>query len=341
MNGLFMDLIEHQGSYALLKYSRPVKLLNLARSMVQRKLRRSKVNAYPYKMIVDVTNACNLRCPHCPTGKQVKGRPRGFMDLESYGKILDQLGDYIYIIDLFNWGEPFLNKHLFQMITMAEQKKICTSIHTNLNVQLSDAKLTELLESRLTYLSVSLDGADQETYARYRKGGSLDRALANARRIIELKRKTGRRKPSLSWQFLVFPHNVHQVEDARKLSEEIGFDRFVTMKGIIDRNMRDMVDSGDREVMKDPRGGTCDWLWTTATFHWDSRVGPCCLQFMSRDDVGESGDDDFMSVWNNDKFQYARSLFSKKPRVFQNIMCNHCYKVRALQPVASGKGENR
>lgn len=101
----FNDPVGRQCPHALLKYSTPAKLLNLARSLLQRKLRRSNVAAYPFKLVVDITNSCNLRCTHCPTGKQVKGRPRGFMDLEKFGQILDQLGGHASIIDLFNWGE--------------------------------------------------------------------------------------------------------------------------------------------------------------------------------------------------------------------------------------------
>ncbi len=312
--------LAHQGQHALLNYSTPRKLRNLARSLVERKLRRSRVTAWPYRLIVDVTNSCNLRCSHCPTGKQVKGRPRGFMDLARFGRILDELGDFAYIIDLFNWGESLLHKDIVQMISMAEQRKVCTSIHTNLNVRLSDVKLEGLLQSGLTYLSVSLDGADQETYGQYRKGGSLDTALDNAARLISFRKRLGRRKPFLTWQYLIFPHNAHQVERAHGLSQDIGFDRFVTMPGITDRN----------RPVDDRRGGICDWLWTTATFHWDGGIGPCCLQFMDRDDFGVFGDDDFMSVWNNEKFQDARSLFSGNPRSRQKIMCNQCYKVKAF-----------
>jgi len=194
---------------------------------------------------------------------------------------------------------------------------------------LTDEKLEELLHSGLTYMSVSLDGADQETYAEYRTGGNLALALDNAGRLIRLRKRAGGRTPYLTWQFLVFPHNEHQVGEARKLSEEIGFDRFTTMRGITGRNMQDVVDSGDTDVMKDLRGGICDWLWTTATVHWNDKLGPCCLQFMERDDFGSLGDGDFMAVWNNAEFQYARSLFSKQPRAYQSIICNHCYKVVA------------
>ena len=76
-------------------------------------------------------------------------------------------------------------------------------------------------------------------------------ALNNARRIIERKKQMGRRKPYLTWQFLVFPHNGHQVEDARQSSKEIGFDHFVTLPGITSREVQD--------AESDPPGGGC-WM---------------------------------------------------------------------------------
>ncbi len=308
-------LIGHQLLHTLVNYGTPARLLNLSRSLAERTVRRTRVSAWPYRLVVDVTNACNLRCPHCPTGKQVQGRPKGFIDEQRFEQILDQLGGQALIIDLFNWGEPLLHRDLFRMIAMAEQRRICTRVHTNLNFPLSDEQLGQLIDSGLTYLSASLDGADQETYETYRRSGSLETALETAGRILRLRKERGRRKPYLTWQFLVFPHNRHQVETARTLAAEIGFDRFETRQGITGREQ----ESGS---------GICDWLWTTAAIHWDGKVGPCCRQFMARDDFGEIGDGDFMSVWNNEKFRYARSLFSRRPLSHQQIICNHCQRVK-------------
>ena len=43
-------------------------------------------------------------------------------------------------------------------------------------------------------------------------------------------------RPSIEWKFLVFPYNQHQVEEARALAMELGFDTFtpVTSERIID-----------------------------------------------------------------------------------------------------------
>jgi radical SAM protein with 4Fe4S-binding SPASM domain len=71
-------------------------------------------------------------------------------------------------------------------------------------------------------------------------------------------------------------------------------------------------------------------LWTTANFHWDGSIGPCCLQFKQEDDFGSINESSFKSVWNNEKFVYARSLFAHKRKNIankQDVICNRCYKV--------------
>ena len=42
----------------------------------------------------------------------------------------------------------------------------------------------------------------------------------------------GKYKPNLVWQMLVFPYNEHQVEEAERLSKEIGFDEFHYSKSL-------------------------------------------------------------------------------------------------------------
>ncbi len=107
---------ENQSYHAFIKYNSIPKLLNLILTEYQKKLRRPYLHSYPYKMIVDTNNICNLRCLHCPTGKGIAGRQKGFMTFAEFKRIVNEIGKYIYIVDLFNWGEPLLNKEIFKMI---------------------------------------------------------------------------------------------------------------------------------------------------------------------------------------------------------------------------------
>lgn len=332
INKLRLFIAEHQAYYAFLKYNSLTKLGNLLHTEYSKALSRPHVSSYPYKLILDATNACNLKCPCCPTGRGLKGREKGFMTFERYKKVIDELKPYIYIVDLFNWGEPLLNRDIHRMIEYAESNNICTTIHTNLNRDISPEYARSIVESGLSYLSVSLDGADQAVYSDYRRSGDFEKALDNARLFIGLKSKP-LNKPFITWQFLVFPHNRHQAEQARKLSREMGFDSFRILAGVTTGGLsgQEKTPTNKLKRMKDIEKSKCDWLWTTATFHWDEAVGPCCLQFKQEDDFGSIKDMHFMDIWNNNNFLYARRLMSqtsKQPSGSPNIICNDCYKVK-------------
>src|SRR5215467_1461709 len=75
------------------------------------------VQSRPYYLIVDPTSHCQLRCPTCPTGVEnasrksggnVRFRRRTFLSEEIYDAVLDELGDYLFLIMFYNWGEPLL-----------------------------------------------------------------------------------------------------------------------------------------------------------------------------------------------------------------------------------------
>jgi len=118
---------------SLVCHSTPKKLVNLLAIEIQRKLRRKKVIGYPYILILDPGNICNLRCPLCPTGTKEKGMNRQLLKFDLFVKIIDRLYPYVYEVALHNWGEPFLNLDIFKMIAYCKQKNIGTNLSTNLN----------------------------------------------------------------------------------------------------------------------------------------------------------------------------------------------------------------
>ncbi len=65
-------------------------------------------------------------------------------------------------------------------------------------------------------ITVSIDGATQAVYETYRVHGNVERVLANVRTINELKRRYGCDKPRLTWQFVIFGHNEHEIAEARR-----------------------------------------------------------------------------------------------------------------------------
>lgn len=65
-----------------------------------------------------------------------------------------------------------------------------------------------------------IDGVDQETHSKYRRGTQLDRVLENAAAFME-------GGGQATWVMTEFEHNKHQVDEARYLAETMGFEGFI------------------------------------------------------------------------------------------------------------------
>ena len=212
--------------FSVLAHSTPRRLWNLALVEAEFRLRRTRVSGKPYVLVIDPTNVCNLRCPLCPTGLMQRGRKAGLISWETYTRAIDAAAPWAYKVNLFNWGEPLLHTHLFDMVRYAKARNLGTSLSSNLSVQISDERIDELIRSGLEYLCVSIDGATQDVYAMYRRRGDLELVLSNVRRIVKRRKELSSRTPVLEWQFIPMKHNEHEVDAARELAAQIGVDVF-------------------------------------------------------------------------------------------------------------------
>src|SRR6266850_2163795 len=143
----------------------------------------------PRSITIDPLARCNLRCPLCPTGRgHNTSAGKGILTLSLYCKILDQLPKLRTLL-LFNWGEPLLHPQIEEIIAIAHRRGIGVHAHSNLSIKKDDAFFERLIDAGLTSLWVSIDGASEETYSRYRVGGDFGLAIANVDRLARIKRR--------------------------------------------------------------------------------------------------------------------------------------------------------
>jgi MoaA/NifB/PqqE/SkfB family radical SAM enzyme len=193
------------------------------------------------------------------------------------------------------------------MVEEAHARGISTTISTNFSFPFDAARAERLVASGLTVLGVSIDGARQDTYERYRVGGKLERVLANCRLVAEAKRRLGARTPRLVWEFHVFEHNVGDVEEARRLARELDMEISVDKGWVIGP---EWAPEGEWRFFDQPKPVRCPFLWGFAVVNNDGGVAPCCGTFFSDDDMGRVGDGvRFERVWNDERFQLARGFF--------------------------------
>jgi hypothetical protein len=114
----------------------PKRMTNLWRSRIEGMLGRAKLRSLPIRLTVEAANACNLSCPACFTGLgETNGRRKSLMTLELYRRLLDELGDYLFEMEFYSWGEPLLSKFIFEMIGDATAGGISTTISSNFSIR--------------------------------------------------------------------------------------------------------------------------------------------------------------------------------------------------------------
>lgn len=322
-----------------LRYLNLTRLLNLFKVEYALFFKKAVVNAYPYELIIDSTNICHLHCPLCPTGSGKSPKKRGHITLDTFKKIIDELGPYALHVYLHNWGESLLHREIINFISYAKSYRTAVSLSTNLSFHLSEERADSLIASGLDTLVMSIDGTCRETYSKYRVGGDFDLVIKNVRLLVERKRLLKSSRPFLEWQFLKMRHNVHEINRAREMAKEIGVDSIVFGTALLPFGVNDESlarewmpedDIGKRlryDLLDTDTGSKCWWLWKMAVFSWDGAVSPCCYVDEESAVYGSINETSFMDIWNSPAYVSARRLFSGEKND-RNIVCNKCGVLR-------------
>lgn len=323
---------------ALLKLGLQNKFDNFLLIEQEKQARQQYVSGYPYWLTIDPANFCNLKCPFCPTGQMRGSRKKSVLSLENFKKIADELGPYLIHIDFCNWGEPLLNPELPELIKYAKQYHVDTKVDTNLN-HFSEKYAEDIILSGLDKIIVSIDGASPQTYSKYRVGGDFNTAINNLKLLIRKKNELGKTNPYICWQFLVFRHNEHEIEQVKKLGEDLGVGNvsitkaFIGNKDWIPLNAKysqyrkvKSKESITSEYFKQLRQEACNWPWEEVVINPNGSVSVCCSIEDEKDDFGNIFERPFKEIWNNNLYKQARRFIKYKtaPDDAQKNICIGC-----------------
>lgn len=333
LNGMKTKLI-----YRMISKATPRRLWNAfvvyASYRISRLLRRPIQWGLPIGLSVEPTTSCNLRCPQCPSGLRSFSRPTGMLDLPSFKRWLRPISGRLWTLQLYFQGEPLLHPGFSEAVRIGHDAGLFTMSSTNGHF-LTEAHCHKLVESGLDLLVISIDGVDQERYQEYRVGGSLEKVLDGSRELIRIRKQLKSKTPYLIFQMVVFRHNRHQIEAAKELARQIGFDeiRFKTAQvydadsagklipeeAVYTRYARD--ESG-RFGLKNSLPDHCWRLWHSPVVSWDGKVLPCCFDKDAQHIMGELPLADFSSIWRGERYGNFRRALLRDRR--STDICRNC-----------------
>lgn len=288
----------------------------------------------PFAVSIEPTTSCNLRCPECPSGKREFSRPTGMLQFNFFLNVIDQLKNELVYLTFYFQGEPYLNPSFLDMVAHASAKGIYTSTSTNAHY-LTKENAEETVKSGLDRLIISIDGTTQDTYKSYRVGGSLEKVIEGAKNIVEAKRKYKSTTPHVIFQFLVVKQNEHQVDEVKRLAEEIGVDevKFKTAQVYDYKNGNDLIPHSEKySRYKQNLNGTYDlknrmynhcWrLWHSSVITWNGTIVPCCFDKDASHPVGELQNDSFKKIWNGKSYNRFRKAVLNSRKEIE--ICKNC-----------------
>lgn len=308
----------------ILRFSTPKKLINLLKCYKELLLSQEKLDSYPFVAIVEPTNACNLRCPYCATGSGKFDMPPASLSLNDFKAIVDRLGAYLYLIPLFIGGEPFLNKETLSMVRYARDRKIASLIHTNFNITMDSDMACQIVNSGLTYLSVSVDGATQDSFRKYRKGGDLNLVLRNIDLLNDAKQKLNSKEPVMIWQYLLFKHNEHELMQAGEMARGKHM-KFRVLTPQCPPEFKPVRQTKGHPFMK---RGKCKFLWTTLFITSQMIALPCCQAYSEKYNFGRIDLRNFHNLWNNPIYVKTRRWFNREGDDVSDEFKYLCYQCK-------------
>lgn len=298
----------------------------------------------PTTLRVEATTACQLACPTCPTAEGMVDASlgRGYLRAGDFRRLLDQGQGSLRSIELSNFGEPFLNPDLLDIMRIAHEQNVVLTINNGANLNAVRAEVLEgLVKYRVRTLRCSIDGTTQEVYAAYRRHGSLAAVLTNIKKINEFKAASDEPFPALIWQFVVFGHNQHQLADARLAARILGMsfhaklswdDSFspVTDIEMLERQLghaatreRFLAQTGEPYF-----GRVCHDLWQQPQINSNGQMLGCCVNYWA--EFGGNAFDDLAAAVNSPRMDYARAMLQGDASPRDDIPCSRCdlYAVR-------------
>jgi len=316
------------------------KLINWIRVESSLLLKPEKPWGWPTHLQIEPTNLCNLQCRLCPVTEGLR-RAKGHMTLDRFKRIIDETGDYVFLIILWDWGEPFLNPAVYEMISYAKEKGLKLVSSTNGHMFAREEQAKKVVDSGLDTLIFAVDGITQATYEPYRKKGDLKTLIQGIRNVVKVKQASRSETPLINFRFIPMKHNEHELPLLKNFAQSLGVD-LLTIKTL--NPHCEFVREEDRTFLPqdtfyqrfkyDQKGerlrrkkNPCKARWNNPIIHWDEKVSPCTYDPHDDYTVGDLEIGELRDIWWGSALKDLRRQFRRDyQQIKQCAWCSYAFE---------------
>jgi MoaA/NifB/PqqE/SkfB family radical SAM enzyme len=175
------------------------------------------------EVLLDTTNRCNLRCIMCHfTYRSAQDATRQEWTPAFLDRVEQEVFPHARHVQVSLGTEPLMWKH-FPGLLDALQRARVPYVEMITNGQLlTEGLARKIVQSGMTRVQISLEGATRETYEAIRVGGRFDRLIRNIRMLDAARKSVCSRIPHLQFNVTLMRRNAHEVEDILRLGHDLG-----------------------------------------------------------------------------------------------------------------------
>ena len=252
------------------------------------------------------------------------------MDFSLYKKIIDEVKDYVFDVNLFHRGEPLINPRIIDMIKYANENKIKTRIHTN-GALLNENLSRELIKSGLNLISFSFDGYSKETYEKNRINATYEDTIGNIITFLKIKKELKSRTPITIIQVMEFDENLSPEDFQKQKNEFIKKFNTLPLDKLVIRTPHNWGGLLEIEGIKKVNRYKsklipCTFIWYSLTIFYNGKVYLCPQDFAGEILVGDVNKDSIKDVFNNEVITVIRERFKNK-NISDLNPCNSCDRI--------------
>lgn len=249
----------------------------------------------------EVTNRCNANCIMCPREKMK--RHQGVLDPDLYKRVLDEAISFgADKVSLENYGETFLDPHIFERAAYARSKGL--EVYTITNGSLLTDESCKSIVNLFNKIRISLYGMSKDVYDKIHKGLSFETVTANIERLFKAKEQY-RSDIKIELYFLIMKENEHQMRAFLDKYENRAYAVSVWKPHNWGdgRTFRQPLDT-KKVSCKRPAIGPVQ-------VQWDGLVVPCCFDYDSRIVLGDLNRQTLYEVLHSKEYNDLREAHEK------------------------------
>ncbi len=275
-----------------IKSGASVGILNRLKILSDFMCRKDCVSGFPIEVGIEMTNRCNLKCKMC--ARETMTRPMGDMSLDLLRKIVDEIRPYAEMVYLHGDGEPLLHRQIFEAIAYAKKSGLKVGLSSNATL-LDDRASKMLIDLKLDYLILAVDGATKDTYEKIRINGRFEKVVENVQGFLRLKREAHS-------GIYVLMQFIEMEENKKEVQAFVDYWKQFRPEVIRIKSLVDLFGKKGPTKFKLP----CFYLWRQVMIDWDGTVFPCCVDTNSVNNLGNVSSASLASIWNGDLLREMR-----------------------------------